>query len=225
MGWALSACNGPASGPAPAAGQVAAEYRLQPGDQIEVRLAGAPEYGGAETVGPDGNLAAPGLPEPVYAQGLTVPALSARIGGFYARAGLLKAPDVAISLRGFGSQQAYVGGEVRRPGLLSLPQSGRTVLQAVMAGGGPLSTAAMQDVAVLRTFPDGHARLLHADLARALDGIDPAQNLELQAQDVVIVPKTAIARWDVWVDQYVRSALPVPVETLLLFANGPIPLH
>lgn len=198
-------------------------YRLQPGDEIDLRQLGGTEYNAIARVAPDGNISLPGLPEPLAARGLTLPELADRVERRYRRAGLLTAPAVTASLRAAASQEAFIGGEVRRPGLLRLPAGGRTVLQIIMAGGGPLATADLSQTLVYRTLPTGTVVRMRADLDRVLDGRDMAQNLAVQPLDVIIVPQKGIASVDVWVDQYVRQALPVPASVLLALVRGRVP--
>jgi protein involved in polysaccharide export with SLBB domain len=108
-----------------------------------------------------------------------------------------------------------------RPALLHLAGGGRTLLQVVMQGGGPLSTADLSQTLLYRTSPDG--RVLRFEVNRVLARSDIAQNVPVQPLDVVLVPKKGVASLDVWVDQYVRQALPIPASVLLALVRGRVP--
>ena len=198
-------------------------YTLQAGDQIAIRHPQDLAYYDEVTIAPDGRISVPGLPAPVLAQGQTVEALRDRLVRLYREADLVTDPSLTISVQRFGTQQAFIGGEVRRPGMLNLPSGVRTLVQALVAGGGPLPTANLGEILVLRTNRDGHSLVLKADLTRVLDGSDLAQNVPVQPLDVIIVPRTGVASLDVWVDQYIRQALPIPVRVLLDAVWRPFP--
>lgn len=212
-----------ASAPAASGPITASFYALLPGDRIAIRHVQDLGYDAVATVAPDGTIVVPGLPAPVMAEGQTVEALQARLVQLYRGADLLRDPSLSVSVQSFASQQAFIGGEVRRPGLLNLPSGARTLMQALVAGGGPLRTADLGDVTVLRTGHDGRVRLLKADLRHVLDGSDLVQNLPIQPLDVIIVGRTGVASLDLWVDQYVRQALPIPVRVLLEAIRRPFP--
>ena len=186
-----------------------------------VRPVLAPSYATVTTIAPDGRIALPGIKEPVDAAGKTVQQLSDALDRLYPASDVLKSPLFTIDLLATANTSVFVGGEVLHPGPVQVESANRTLVQAIMARGGPQSTAQLKDVAIIRVEPDGGLRLYTADLTRLLSGEDLTQNVALSPMDVVIVPKTAIAKVDVWMDQYVRRATPLPLSFLFLFTNSP----
>ena len=83
-----------------------------------------------------------------------------------------------------------------------------TVLQAVMMAEGLRESAQPAKTIVLRRAPDGTAKVLQVDLDAVMDGSDLAQDVPLQAYDVVIVPRSGIANLGRWVDQYIKRVIP-----------------
>ena len=220
-GLLLLACSprpvpGPQTHPALAAGQ----YVLQPGDRIEVRPVLDGPYATVATVPPDGAVTIPGAGR-VQVAGRTVPQVAAALAGQYRTGGVLNEPLVTVNLLNVGEQRVFVGGEVLRPGPVRLGGGARSVMQVIMARGGPMSTARLDDVTILRVTPDGGLQLVPVNLSQVLSGADLGQNALVQPMDVVIVPKSRIAQIDETVDQYIRRAVPIPVSAALLFSNSP----
>jgi len=77
-----------------------------------------------------------------------------------------------------------------------------------MVAEGLRDTAQPRNAIVIRRGPRGERVVLPVDLAAALSGADPAQDLPLQPFDVVVVPRSGVADLNLWVDQYIRRMLP-----------------
>lgn len=183
---------------------VAAEYLIHPGDQLDVKFFYNPELNETVTVRPDGRIALQLIGE-IDAAGKSAARLTALLIERYATQ--IKAPEITVLLRTFSAEKVYVDGEVTRAGLVQLTEP-MTVLQAIsQAGGAKLDTARMEEVILIRKTDQGSATTT-LNLAQALDGSDPKQDLKLRPYDIVFVPRTAIANVDLWVDQYIRRVLP-----------------
>ncbi len=213
---ALSAC-GPdvqstASLPEVVAAQQAAAaqpYRLQPGDQLEIRHLVHVDYSTLTLVKPDGMITVPGLRHGIHAAGMTIPELKHTLTALYTGPeGMLANPNFAVLLRAAPAQRVFVGGEVQRPGYVEL-QGIHSVMQAVLSAGGPTSSARTDSVMLIRNQADGRRVAIALDLDKVLDGEDLGQDVALRPSDIVVVPRTDIASLDLWVDQYIRRVLPV----------------
>jgi protein involved in polysaccharide export with SLBB domain len=180
-------------------------YRFFPGDEVEIIVRSAPELSRTLRIAPDGRLTLPMI-DPVMAADLTAADLASAIGEGYRT--ILRDPSIDVIARGFASQQVFVAGEVRTPGVLDLTAP-IDAYQAIARSGGFLTTARTQDVLILRRLPTGEARVYRADLSRdafvrGLPEIGP-----LQRFDVIYVPRTPIAEIGLFMQHYVREALPV----------------
>ena len=204
--------------------QAAGPYRLAPGDQIEVHHILDPDYSAVLTIAPDGAINVPGIKQPVTASGQTITSLQDTLNRLYQQSDVFAHPFFSLNLRAFGSLQIFVGGEVQRPGYLELSGGERRVLQVITSGGGFLPTARTHEVIILRTQQDGTQQIFSVDIAKALSGEDLAQNVHIRPLDVVIVPRSDIASLDLWVDQYIRQALPISSSASLTFTNNPAAL-
>ena len=112
-------------------------------------------------------------------------------------------------MRSFGGQ-VFVGGEVNKPAALSF-SDGLTALQAIQGAGGFTVEASLENVVLVRRAGDHYEgyRLL---LKRALSGEDYTQDVALQPNDLVYVPKSRIANLNQIVNQYITRMIPqVPI--------------
>lgn len=179
-------------------------YRFYPGDEIEVAVFSAPELTRTVTVAPDGRVALP-LVGAVRAADLTAAELHDELVALYAQH--LRMPELTVTPRSYGSRQVFVGGEVARPGIYEMPAQ-IDAFQAVALAGGFLPTARRGDVLVL-SRGNGGAEVTEIDLSpRAMrQGFPGAQ--PLQRYDVVYVPRSRISQVNLFMQQYVRDALPI----------------
>ena len=190
-------------------------YRIQPGDEVEIRFFYTPELDVALPVPPDGRISIP-LARSVVAAGRTADELADELKIRYL--GELEQPEIAVFVRRFADARVHVGGEVEDPG--EIPIVGNlNILQALFAAGGTLDSGRLEQVLIVRRRPDGEQQVLVADIESALNGTDPAQNVALLPSDIVYVPRTAIADVNVFVDRYLRQNIPIGVSMRPDFGN------
>ncbi len=182
-----------------------APYRFYPGDQVEVTVFSAPELSRTVTIGPDGRIDLPMLP-PVMAADLSTAELRDALLAAYSRD--LRTPEIDVSAAGFGSNLVYVAGEVSRPGVYDF-RGPIDPLQAVALAGGFLNSARRQEVVVISRAPGGPREVSLVDLRGSAVREGLPQGPTLRRFDVVFVPRTRVSDWNLWVQQYVRDALPI----------------
>ena len=179
-------------------------YIIGAGDELSIKFFFAPDLNDHMQVAPDGTISIMFAPH-VRAAGLTVEQLTARLKKKLA--GRVKQPDMVVSISRYGSQKAFVGGEVFRPG--SIPLTGpATVLQIITEAGWVTPTADTEDVRLLRRDPETQETAIYPiDVAAIMDG-DVEQNVFVRSGDVILVPPSGAASLDRWVDQNIRQVLP-----------------
>ena len=180
-------------------------YRVGAGDELALRFVVNPDLNAPVLVGPDGTAAFP-LISSVPVAGLTVPELDQVLTQRYGQ--VLRNPEVQVLVSGYGSQQFYVAGEVKNPGVF--PMRGQlTVAQAVTTAGGMLDTARLGKVVLIRQRPGERYPLVRIMDVKALyrRGVDNDPGPVLPG-DLIFVPKSRIAEVDQAVDQYVTRAIP-----------------
>jgi polysaccharide biosynthesis/export protein len=179
-----------------------AVYVIQPGDQLDLKFFYNPELNENVTVRPDGMISLQ-LVDEIRASGLTPVQLDDLLTQKYSHE--LKKPMITVIVRSFTMQRVYVGGEVNRQGFVNLT-AGMTPLQAVLDAGGLKETADPEAAIVIRKGPDRQPVPVRADLKTAVYG-GGGEGPSLQAQDVVYVPKSAIAEANKFVKQYIEDLL------------------
>lgn len=180
-------------------------YRIQLGDQLDIKFFYNPELNETVFVRPDGRISLQ-LVDDVDAAGLTSSELDSILTQKYAKE--LRKPVVTVIVRSFAGQRVYVGGEVNSPGLVNIT-TGMTTLQAILTAGGFRETAKPEGVIVIRKGPDNRPIPIRADLKKTIYGKGESGDIPLRPYDIVYVPKTLIAQANKFVNQY--------VERLLLF--------
>src|SRR5262249_35059985 len=118
----------------------------------------------------------------------------------------LRNPEVTVVVSKLGDQRVYIGGEVGKPGYVSL-QPNMTPLQAILQSGGFKKTAKLDSVLLLTPGPDGHFAAARVDMKQVVYSGIP-ERVRLHPNDVVYVPATWISDMDDVVDQYVRGLIP-----------------
>ncbi len=216
-------------------------YLISTSDELEVRFREAREFDNIVTVRPDGKISLP-LVKTVQAEGKTPEQLEAALIAAYAR--FLKEPDLVVIVRRFTTDRYYiearsarpgaknlddatlivksitprlvfVGGEVTRPGAIPYA-SDLSALQAIVTAGGALRTAQLGHVLILRKSggepPTATFLNLRSDLAA-----QRINDLPLRPWDIVMVPKTTIAKVNDFLDQYLYQLLRVTANTNFTF--------
>lgn len=181
------------------------DYRLYPGDEVDVVAPSAPELNRSVKVGPDGRITLP-LVAPIMVADRTLRDLESALEAAYAPQ--LRRPDVEVSLKTAASLKVFVGGEVEDPGVYDMPGDIDAV-QAVLMAGGFKTTARRDRVVILRRSTGGAPMMRTADLIGAVTRPDRADAVPLRRFDIVYVPRSSIAEVGLFMQQYFRDALPV----------------
>ncbi|MEM9939350.1 MAG: polysaccharide biosynthesis/export family protein [Pseudomonadota bacterium] len=182
-----------------------APYLLAPGDEIEVVVHSAPELSRTLTINPDGRFRMP-FTGPIMASARTLEQV--KIGTSGALASELNDPDVDVFLIAAGSRQIFVGGEVTNPGLFDLPGQ-IDPLQAVIMAGGVTDAGRDDQVVLMRRLPGGDVQSAIFDLEAGINDTELARWTPLRRFDVVFVSRKRIADQNLFVQQFIRNALPI----------------
>ena len=185
----------------------AKEYRIQPGDLLDVKLFYNPELNEQLTVRPDGRITLQ-LVNDVVAAGLTPAELTAVLAKAYA--GELRNPKVAVIVRTSVADKVYVDGEVNKAGLVPLVGP-TTILESIAQAGGIKETANPGEVILLRKAEDSKLTPYRINLEDAYKEAGANQDIYLRPNDIVYVPKSKIADVNTWIDMYIRRNIPIPL--------------
>jgi polysaccharide export outer membrane protein len=181
------------------------DYKIQVGDELDIKLYYNPELNDRVPVRPDGRISLQLVGE-IMVFDMTPAELTKLLMEKYSSE--LRKPDVTVIVRSFNAQKVFVDGEVYKPGLLTLTGP-LTLLQSISMAGGVKDTARMNDLILIRRGIDNKPMATTVDMTKILDGTGMAQDIQLAPYDIVYVPKSAIAHVNIWVDQYIRKNIPI----------------
>ncbi len=209
-------------------------YLLSPNDELRIVFPFRSEFNQEEVVvRPDGRISLP-LIDSVLVQGMTPEQLQATLIEAYAKH-LRKPPaitvivtrfssnrfefgnatypgevaelqDVVVIVREAQQMQIYVGGEVGLPAPVAY-RPGMTVRQAVISAGGATGLGDLENVLLITKRNGVAGRVSRVDLVSPLKG-NEWREAELRPFDIVLVPKTGIARLNSWMDQHLYDLFP-----------------
>ena len=186
------------------------------GDTVNVTFPFRSDWNQTARVMPDG-YASFVLVGQVYVAGLSVPDLNKRLRERYEGARTAEKVELTASVTMSDGDATSVGenifviGEVGSPGAVEWTGRRLTLTEAISAAGGPLkATANLRDTVLIRRVRGSNKMRswrLNADINQW--GEHPA--IFLQARDVVFVPNTTIDNVDIFVDQWMRQMIPLPI--------------
>jgi polysaccharide biosynthesis/export protein len=202
--------------PLATAQQTAPLYLLQLGDVLDIKFFYNPELNETVPVRPDGRISLP-LVNDIQAAGRTPADLRAELMKTYAAT--LREPEVAVIVKEFAARRIYIGGEVNTPSLLRVPGP-ITLLQAIFEAGGIRRSGKTDSIVVLRYQGTTTPEFIKVDLKSAFEQGAQGADIALQASDIVWVPKTKIAKFDDFVDQYIRQVIPIPLTLGVSYVFG-----
>jgi protein involved in polysaccharide export with SLBB domain len=179
------------------------QYRLYPGDELDVVVPSAPELNKTVTVQPDGRIMLP-LVAPQMAAGRSAGELQQELSAAYSSQ--LLRPDVTVVVRA-QPIKVFVGGEVAKAGVYDMPGD-MDALRAIVEAGGFQDTAKRSQVVIIRRSRDGRPMMRTVNLDKPFRDAGHADLVPLRRFDIVYVPKTGLAEIGVFMTQ-MRNALPI----------------
>jgi polysaccharide export outer membrane protein len=168
---------------APASAQALPDYKLSPGDQIEVSVWKEPDLSKTVIVRPDGKFSYP-LAGEINAATKTIAQVQAEITTRLKQ--FIPEPVVTAALTVLDGNRIYVIGQVGKPGTYVMNPR-LNVLQALAVAGGMTPFANADGIMVMRGV-GAQQRILRFRYGDVSKGREVEQNIQLEAGDVVIVP-------------------------------------
>ena len=180
-------------------------YRIQAGDDLQIRFFYNPELNDQVIVRPDGFISLQ-LIEELMVLGMTPGELTATLKQRYDP--MIQRSAITVTMRAFAAERIYVDGEVNKPGLF--PLTGRvTVMQAIALAGGYKDSARLHEIILIRRGPSNEPLAIPIDLWAIINGENMGQDILLLPFDIVFLPKSPIANINKWVTMYIKNNLPI----------------
>jgi len=189
---------------------------IEVGDTIATTFPFRTEWDHQTRVRPDGRATFPLIGEAEVA-GKTVEELHKSLMDRYSKERSNEKIELTIDVQAGAeagdenSNVVYVIGDVTTPGPVRLTGRRLTLFEAIGAAGGHLKRTAnlSNTVLVRRVRGTNEMRSWRLDADVYDWGSQPA--IFLQARDIVFVPNTAVDDVNIWVDQWIRQMLPLPI--------------
>ena len=199
-------------------------YRLGPGDELQIEVWGASETNITQKVTPDGYISIPNV-GPVNVNGLTVQAatnrIKAKLSQIYsgmASSNVNLSTHVKVSLGQIRTIQVNIMGEVARPGTYAL-SSFSTVFHALYKAGGMSKMGSLRNIKVVR----GGRTVATVDVYDYIINGRSHSDIRLQEGDVILAsPYDALVliKGKVKRPMYYEMKSSESIRTLIGFAGG-----
>ena len=156
------------------------------------------------TIRPGGYLSFPVIND-IRAASLTLPELKKIVNKEYSK--LIDHLNVTLILKVMKSNLVYVMGEVANPNCY-LMQRPTTVTQALALAGGILNTSERRTVLVITHDKENRPVGRLVNVRDIFEKGNIAYDILIKQYDIVYVPKSQIARADLWVEQHINQIVP-----------------
>jgi polysaccharide export outer membrane protein len=175
---------------------LAQEYKVKPGDMLQVEVLEDPSLNRQVLVLPDGSVSFP-MAGTLKASGKSVPEIKSALSSAMA-SNFVTPPTVYVGLSSLGTPKSsdksagtidvYVLGEVGKPGKYEIKR-GTTILQFVAEMGGFTKFAATKRIQVWGTDSTGQQVSYKFNYAALSKGAVLSNNREIRSGDTIIVPQ------------------------------------
>lgn len=185
MPMAVHAQNARKNGAAPASSST--DYKIGPGDELNIFVWGQKDLSAKVPVRPDGKISTP-LVEDMVAVGKTPSQLGHDIEKVLSE--YIRSPHVTVIVEksvGTFASQIRVLGQVMQPG--AIPYRERMTLLDVMLQVGGLTDFAAGNRSKLIRTENGKRKVFRVRLGKLLNDGDLSQNMPVRPGDVISVPK------------------------------------
>lgn len=165
------------------------QYRLNPGDILEISIWKDDAMLRTVTVLPDGMISYP-LAGHINVAGMTAAELERELTNRLIEGRFYTNPALNVRVVQTQGNQIYVLGEVRTPGAFEAKRR-LDVMQALSLAGGLTEYADRNDIVILRRNGN-QRRTFRFDYAGAMSGGRPERNIVLESGDTVVVPSKGL---------------------------------
>ncbi len=175
----------------------AQDYLVGEGDVLKIAVYDHPDLATVTRVTAEGTIIFPLIGQ-VSVNGMTVAQISAEIAEHLSN-GYVVNPQVSVFIEEYRSKKVVIIGEVKNPGLYTLPGQA-SLLELLSKAGGPTKDSG--DRASIKRKGSGGERLIEIDLKKLLTEEDLSFDIQILDGDTIYVQKASV----VYVTGEVRSS-------------------
>ncbi|MCP4549091.1 MAG: hypothetical protein GY835_21755 [bacterium] len=170
-------------------------YLLGPEDKLEIKFIGDSSLNTTLLITPDGFITIPLVEKPIQCAGMTIQEVTDSILSELGK--YINNPMIYLNIIEIGSMHVFVLGNVKLPQAVNVKPL--TLASAITACGGIHRDGQRKQIIVLRRNPGKAPTMFEVDFTDLLDGKSLAPDIPLQRYDIVIVPKSRVAKMRDWV--------------------------
>lgn len=200
------------------------EYRIGPGDVINISVEHIPEISKSYTVNDKGMIVFPDLLEPIEAKGLTIDELKAKLREVLKE--YIREPKVLVEITGYNSHKVLILGAFRNSGVYILKKERIPILDLITEAGG-LIEIKENDELIVRRLGSFNApvsdenTVIRINLKKLILEGDKSQNILIQSGDIISLESFFTSKKNVYVmggDRQIASVIPYEPGLTLLTA-------
>jgi polysaccharide export outer membrane protein len=174
------------------------EYYIEIGDVLDISVWKAADLSCPEViVRPDGKISLPLIGD-VPAVGLTLTQLDAEITQRYTL--YVRDPQVSVMIKRFGGNKVIVLGDIARPGVYNFTGTIR-LIEALALAGDCTKYAVRNNIIIIRGDIHKNPTVISANLLAFLKDAKIRENVLIQPQDVIFVPRSLIGNIRSFLDE------------------------
>lgn len=178
------------------------EYLIDIGDVLDISVWKVPDLSQSEViVRPDGKISLPLIGD-LSASGMSLTSLDENITKRYSE--YVRQPQVSVMIRRFGGKKVVILGEVAKPGVYSFSTDIR-LMEAIALAGDCTKYAVKKNILVIRGDINNKPQVVSANMLAVIKKANMAENLAIQAQDIIFVPRAVIGN----INTFLESIAPV----------------
>lgn len=172
-----------------------ARYRIGTSDVLDIEFPLVPEFNQVVTVQPDGFISLKSVGD-LHAAGLSTPELKEAIRTAYKNT--LNEPVFTITLKDYQKPYFTAIGKVIKPGKYEL-RGDTTVTEAIAMAGGFDDAAKHSQVLLFHHATKDRVEIKKLDIKHLLATGNTAEDVVVQPGDMIMVPKSALAKVKPWI--------------------------
>lgn len=160
------------------------EYEVRQGDVLEIEFDYYPDFNQTVIVGPNGKTSFRALEE-LQVQDLTIGELRQNLTKEYGR--MLAEPKLRIRVHESSKFSIYVGGHIKKPGMVKFKR-GLTIVEGILLAGGLKDKSKRSyEIFVFRNRADKGVKMYKFAIGKKIDVKQAKRNFKLAPYDVVFV--------------------------------------
>ncbi|MCH7681176.1 polysaccharide biosynthesis/export family protein [candidate division KSB1 bacterium] len=166
-------------------------YQVRRGDVLEIKFDYYPDYDQTVIVGPNGRTSFRAIEE-LQVIDLTISELRKNLIEKYSQT--LAAPNLHLKVHSSSKFSIYVGGHIKKPGMVRFKKNLTIVEGVLLAGGLRDKSGGKFEIFVFRNRGDAGVKMYKFEIGKKVGGKVANRNFQLAPYDVVFIMKSKTAK-------------------------------